>query len=418
MQRLDRVAQNRFSELKALLDSVHAALAATGSEAAEPGREELLKRIEQFSTHTYPEVLGIQAAIADRAFMLDCVARDFKQQNRELRSHLMQLEIPGFFKLGISNYLPHKALRKVAESRLAKRYLPEFSAPKPREHEGPALELSRSLGAVREAEATSVRANAHSTAAEIADSDLTVFEAVENVGSAFQIFSNWVSLFHFQGKRFGSKRPYVTDAMPHLAALDQSISFAGKRVLEIGPFEAGNSKQMLDLGAASVTGIEANPEAYLKCALVKNEFRLDNFEIVFGDCNSVLSDIEFRTTQRFDICVAAGVLYHMHDPLRTIDLLCATAPVLYVRTHVASDAMPEDAEWTNHVDADNRSYRVKENLYGGQNHWGGVAQSAFWLGGDDLIRAFEQRGFNLSEIVHEHGIRGDAMAFVATRRHL
>src|SRR5262249_14547138 len=156
--------------------------------------------------------------------------------------------------------------------------------------------------------------------------------------------------------------------------LHERISFAGKNILEIGPFEAAHTKQMLDLGAASVTAIESSSNAYLKCLLIKSEFGLEHAHFIYGDCNQVLRRPEFRTAA-FDLCLASGVLYHMEDPLSTIDLLLSMAPLIYVWTQLASERSPSGA-WTIIEDDEGRRYRGRRNIYTTEQHWGGVGPGA------------------------------------------
>ncbi|HOD48200.1 MAG TPA: hypothetical protein PKK58_12570, partial [Opitutaceae bacterium] len=59
--------------------------------------------------------------------------------------------------------------------------------------------------------------------------------------------------------------------------------YAGKRVLELGPLEAGHSYMLQHAGAAKVVAIEAAARAYLKCLVMKETFALDRVEFRLGD---------------------------------------------------------------------------------------------------------------------------------------
>src|SRR4028119_854753 len=43
----------------------------------------------------------------------------------------------------------------------------------------------------------------------------------------------------------------------------------GKKIIELGPLEAGHTYMMETLGADSITAIESNTRAYLKCLIIK-----------------------------------------------------------------------------------------------------------------------------------------------------
>ena len=58
-------------------------------------------------------------------------------------------------------------------------------------------------------------------------------------------------------------------------ALEQLGGCQGQRVLELGPLEGAHSYILQQHGAASVTAIEANTRAYLKCLIVKELLGLD-----------------------------------------------------------------------------------------------------------------------------------------------
>ena len=70
-------------------------------------------------------------------------------------------------------------------------------------------------------------------------------------------------------------------------------SFEGKRVLELGPLEGGHTF-MMERAGATVTAIEANQRAFLKCLIVKDAFHLKS-EFLFGDFRPYLSALEPRS---------------------------------------------------------------------------------------------------------------------------
>jgi phospholipid N-methyltransferase len=239
------------------------------------------------------------------------------------------------------------------------------------------------------------------------------FGNADDSENSFAIFSNWVTAFHSGDRTYGAATPSVSDQDVRIARLNEVGSVSGARIVEIGPLEAGHTKQMLDLGASSVVAIESNPEAFLKCLLVKETLGLEGARFVFGDCNQVLSKYLANET-RFDVCSAVGVLYHMLDPVQTIDLLTRIAPVVYVWTHVASDAKPT-GEWTVVRDPAGHEYRGRFNHYGRLAHLGGIERSAVWLTKESLHDAFQRRGHEIHWIEDSEHPHGRQVLFVSKR---
>lgn len=111
--------------------------------------------------------------------------------------------------------------------------------------------------------------------------------------------------------------------------LDRLGGVQDKDVLELGPLEGGHSYMLQQRGAASVTAIEANTRAYLKCLIVKELLGLDRVKFLCGDF------VAYLRTQglRFDLCAASGVLYHMKNPAELIGLAAKASDRLYIWTH-------------------------------------------------------------------------------------
>jgi Protein of unknown function (DUF1698) len=121
-------------------------------------------------------------------------------------------------------------------------------------------------------------------------------------------------------------------------SIDQAGGLAGKNCLELGPLEGGHTFMMHSAGAASITVIEANSRCYLKCLVVKELYNLINAKLLFGDFVSWVAS----TKQKFDYIHASGVLYHLVDPISTLNSLCSLTDQIYIWTHYADlSAMSE-----------------------------------------------------------------------------
>ncbi|MEO7370433.1 MAG: methyltransferase domain-containing protein [Ilumatobacteraceae bacterium] len=114
--------------------------------------------------------------------------------------------------------------------------------------------------------------------------------------------------------------------------IDWVIQQAGgvdrRDVLELGPLEAAHT-YMLEQAGASVTAIESNTHAYLRCLIVKELLNLRNSSFLLGDFVPYMES----TDRFFDLVVASGVLYHSPDPVRMLTALARVTDRVAIWTH-------------------------------------------------------------------------------------
>jgi hypothetical protein len=175
----------------------------------------------------------------------------------------------------------------------------------------------------------------------------------------------------------------------------------GRHVLELGPLEGGHTS-MLDAAGARVDAIEANQRAFMRCLITKEILGLARSKFWLGDFMSALEHWE----QHYDLIIACGVLYHLTDPLRLIELAAKRTNAVYIWTHLFTDEStppPGDPRrplfekiTEQHqfhgitVRAFRRSYaRAQENV----TFCGGMRDEHRWLHRDDLIAALRVVGF-------------------------
>ena len=221
------------------------------------------------------------------------------------------------------------------------------------------------------------------------------------------------------------------DSRPAWAASQLSGGFYGKSVLELGPFEGYQTYRMLSLGARRIVSVEANSINFLKCLCVKEIYNLVGANFVFGDVMSYLQTCE----DRFDVVWASGILYHLQDPVRFIELVARTAPAVYVWTHyfdagvmarlrngqerhfiAAEDVVRRygDARVTLHA----RSYLMPDYHDSLPMYWeGGLDQLTYWLSKDDIFAAFARAGMTIAATEFDNdSVNGlPAIGFLAVR---
>jgi hypothetical protein len=207
-------------------------------------------------------------------------------------------------------------------------------------------------------------------------------------------------------------------------ALELAGGVSGKRVLELGPLEGGHTYMLQQGGAAHIDAIEANTLCYLKCLLVQQLFELDRATFQLGNFVPWLH----ATDETYDLVVAAGVLYHLSDPVPVLDAICRAGDQVYLWTHyVDLELMPKK----------DRRYKrwfvgVEEHDYAGKPYplhrraykrgpsedpkfIGGVHTTTAWIEKQTILDVFAAHGFEV-EVAHEaNNHSGPSASFFATK---
>lgn len=230
----------------------------------------------------------------------------------------------------------------------------------------------------------------------------TIHESYESrpasLSNAIDIFRDeWVS--KLPGYEVGSI-PLFQDSRTAWA-IERAGGVCGKNILELGPLEGGHTYMLAKAGARSITSIEANSKCYLKCLITKELFGLNNVKILLGDFVSYVSN-----PIRFDYVQAAGILYHLVDPVEFLSNLCKISSQLYIWTHyVDLDVMPENdpryiagivgVEKRSH---NNFNYNAYQRRYLGSTKTdntfcGGIYSSPLWLEKSTILYILKVNGF-------------------------
>ncbi len=208
-------------------------------------------------------------------------------------------------------------------------------------------------------------------------------------------------------------------------ALDLLGGVQGQSVLELGPLEGGHSYMMEKAGAASVIAIEANTRAYLKCLIAKEVLDLKRVKFLCGDFMPYLE----QTDRQFDLLIAAGVLYHMKDPVRMLQLVGSHTRRTHIWTHYYDAALlatqpnlsqrftsPVETVEVNGVPVQLHRQNYMESL-ASKTYCGGGQDYSVWLTRDGLLSTLRAVGFTKIETGfdqpdHPHG---PAIALVASK---
>jgi hypothetical protein len=206
--------------------------------------------------------------------------------------------------------------------------------------------------------------------------------------------------------------------------------FRGKQVLELGPLEGGHTFMLEHLGAATLTAIEANTHAFLKCLIVKEllGMRLAQFQ-----CGDFVEFMRHDDCPTYDIGLASGVLYHMDNPVELMALLASRC-----RSHILLWTHYYDEDWVikkslrgkfpfsrtaEHMGFKHTLYHQEYGSAGQGLGWrgfcGGSQPHSSWLTRNDILDCLRHFGFGKMQINFDHydHPNGPAFALAATKGH-
>jgi hypothetical protein len=200
--------------------------------------------------------------------------------------------------------------------------------------------------------------------------------------------------------------------------------FFGKEILELGPLEGGHSYLLQNRGANRIVSIEANTRAFLKCLCVKEIFNLDRVEFKLGNFIPFLE----KNGLKYDAVLASGVLYHMEEPLKLLELISKATDKVFIWTHYFDEEIilrrPEiSAKFSplNSVEYGGIGYEYSSQSYNEALGWagfcGGSQKTSKWLTRHSLLEALKNFGFVNLEIgfdMPDHP-NGPALAIAAKK---
>jgi len=167
-----------------------------------------------------------------------------------------------------------------------------------------------------------------------------------------------------------------------------------KSILELGPLEGAHTYQLEQLGAASITSIEASRTSYLKCLIVKDLLNM-NVELLHGDFREYLKTCD----KKYDIVLASGVLYHMTDPISLLQDIAKITDNLFLSTHYFSKKREDKSALFD------PNPIILSGNYKGYKHYyvntddadlilGGTKNFSIWMEKDDILSVLNNVGFN------------------------
>lgn len=251
-------------------------------------------------------------------------------------------------------------------------------------------------------------------------------KSAPSLQNALDIFKGeWSSKFPGDFAKLEAGHALLFDDPRLRWALDTLGGVSGKKVLELGPLEAGHTYMLLNLGAASVTAVEANTRAYLKCLITKEILKLNSANFLCGDFVEYLRNNQ----EQYGLCVASGVLYHMTSPVEVLSLIASCADQVYIWTHYydeeiikANGVLKGKFSQTKTADYKGFGHTLHRYEYLSSLEWsgfcGGSSEFSHWLSRADILKCLEYFGLNDIEVGYEEPEHpnGPSFALVAKRK--
>ena len=199
--------------------------------------------------------------------------------------------------------------------------------------------------------------------------------------------------------------------------------FHDKNILELGPLEGGHSYMMAQKGAKSVTSIESNARAYLKCLIVKEIFKF-NVNFLLGDFDKYL---EGQLSSNYDFILASGVIYHCINPLKTLSNITKCSDNIGIWSHYFKKDICEMVygnrfEYSGN-DVEYNGFKAKyfQLSYGDAlnlpGFCGGSNAVTHWITKEDWLNFFDFLGFEFKILEEdENHPHGPAFTAIAKKR--
>ena len=250
---------------------------------------------------------------------------------------------------------------------------------------------------------------------------ITSAPSLQNALDAFK--GEWISAPppSLPGLQAG-KMPLFAD--PRVAwALERLGGVRDQRVIELGPLEAGHSYMLQERGAREVIAIEGNQRCFLKCLVMKEVAGLTAVRFLLGNFVEYLRE----PGERFDLCLASGVLYHMAQPVELLHLIGRAADRVYVWTHYYDEARVKKTASAPHFsgahEISHGSFTCTAQRYEyftgshAAKYAGGLSDHSHWLSREDLLRCLAHVWYTSVEVAFEEPdhVHGPCLALVARR---
>ena len=177
-----------------------------------------------------------------------------------------------------------------------------------------------------------------------------------------------------------------------LDGLNDAFPLAGKRVIEFGPMEGSQTAGLVNLGAESVTCIEARAESFIKTLVAQYSLAWTNVRLVMDDFHNA----DRNKYGAFDLAFAHGVYYHSFAPFLFFENLMSLANDIFVGGYClinkegVNDTLSYEGE-DFHV----KKIQISNTFNNAANEF------AYHFDRDELLNFFRRRGYEVVVISDE-----------------
>jgi len=226
--------------------------------------------------------------------------------------------------------------------------------------------------------------------------------------NAIDALPGWNSAFPPEAGVIAGDHPLFADGRIDWA-LEQFGSIEGKTILEVGPLEGMHTYMLHKRRPLRVEALEANQLCFLRCLVTKQILQLDSAHFYLGDAQKWLEEKDTR----YDLAIASGVLYHMHEPAEFLVQMARRTDSIFIWTHFFfEEAMPAgdvrrlpfsgkvETRSINGVPV--RHYeRGYFSANSNRSFCGGMRDRHYWMHRDDILELMRSLGFRRLEIAQE-----------------
>ena len=237
-----------------------------------------------------------------------------------------------------------------------------------------------------------------------------------SISNGFDFF-DWVCRVPINSLKTGNHRVFENiDDRPY-SLVKKFKSINKWKILELGPLEGGHTYQLEKFGA-ELTAIEAHPENFLKCLIVKNALNM-KASFLLGDFSDYLKE----TSKNYDLIFASGVFYHMEDPLDLLVQIAKKTDRIFAWTHYISEEQSDSSgmhknKYVDELEFSCKYYHYEYDQTREDRSFAGIAKFSSRLTKEDFIRALCAVGFSNYEIVKDEIDHpgGPAFSFIAEKK--
>jgi len=212
------------------------------------------------------------------------------------------------------------------------------------------------------------------------------------------------SLDHL-GRRVGRQSSFLkrADAQvihdERINNLNSIVELKGATVTEFGCLEGFHTIQLAEL-QGQVTGVDARIENLVKTHLRSLVYGHSVKTILIDlDDMSQLQSEKVKSAICCDVLVHIGVLYHLTNPIKHLELVLPT-----VRRAILLD--------THHSNTSNQIY-VRE--FGRHDIYSGMSDSSLWLSKDEILQILRANSFEIRSLTFREETNGPRLSLVAIR---